>query len=994
LIGRDAQLARLEAALGEATARALGVVLLLGEAGVGKTRLAAEFAAAHRDGTITLSARAYPLGATASLGLWVEALERRLRTYETEDVLDLCGGHVDDLAALLPSVQAASGTGSPSPPREPSRIRLLSALATLLSRLSDRAPIILTLDDVHLADGSSWEALNYLSRNLSDCRVLILLAARPFELADHRIAGEVVRGLEQEGLLTRLPVTPFSASDVRELAAELIEAPVPEGLVDWLVPRADGSPLFVTGLVRALLEEGADLACPGLRTLPEDLVERVHARLRGLDGGTRATLELMAVIGSRSELGDLLRLSGRSLDEMVAMLEGLQRHRLVTETADGRELLYEISHPLVQEAIYGQIGGARRRALHRHAARVLVEAGRYGAAASHVVQAADPGDEEAVSTLCEALRRAEAGEHHREALRLLEALLTMLPAGDLRWRRVVDIMPITPEWVADHRADVGAEVGVRAMRRADQVLERVGDVAHRAAVKFSLGSLLTWGMCELEAGRELLEAARSLFVEAGDSRAVLLATNELGYHLGMADDAAEHERLAREVLGQAEASADQFLQLQALCSLAWVLYLGGQPEASLVPIERGLAIAEQSDRLYRRSYLLAMRASARHLLGRGGYRDDLERARDLNPAYRDTLVCDFTAQIAWERGDLQAAVTVVADQLAWDGGVSTRRAFGVSLAVVSLAEMGRDAEAAQLQATLDEAFGGRACWILSRLAAWSRAVAAGVAPAGDRAAPDRGAAERAPADRAPADRAPADRAPAVRGAAGRASALEQLAEVTEDAVANGYWFWGRWMLADLAESAAVLRHERHAARACELLLGDPNPLASSAHEGLRSFVAGAAATLDRPGDAVESLQKAVDHFHQAGWRLLEGRALALLGAALGAIDRGRAIEALDQAAAIFNETSAVVRREEALCALGGLGAKGRRRRADLVGPASLSPREREVASLAAAGLSARQIAARLFIGERTVETHLANSYAKLGVTSKLELVRRSGEFGL
>ena len=125
----------------------------------------------------------------------------------------------------------------------------------------------------------------------------------------------------------------------------------------------------------------------------------------------------------------------------------------MAEIEEGRELLYEIVHPLIQEAIYGQIGGARRRALHRHVARVLVEAGRHGAAASHVVQAADPGDDEAIETLCEALRRAEAGEHHREALALLEALLTMIPAGDGRWRRVVDVMPLTPEWVVDHRAD-------------------------------------------------------------------------------------------------------------------------------------------------------------------------------------------------------------------------------------------------------------------------------------------------------------------------------------------------------------------------------------------------------------------------------------------------------------------------------------------------------------------------------------------------------------
>ena len=391
----------------EAAAHHLRVALLLGDAGVGKTRLASEFVARQQDSVLALSARAYPLGATASLGLWVEALERRLRTFTNDDLLDLCAGHVEDLAALLPSVSAAAGI---PPDGERPRIRLLGALAGLLQGLAERSPVVVTLDDVHLADGSSWEALNFLSRNLADSRLLILLAARPAELPEHSMAGDVVRALEQEGLLTRVPVGPLAPDDVRLLASEVVQAPVSETLVEWLDARAQGSPLFVTGLLRALLEEGGDLSRPSLHSLPEDLADRVLARLRGLDSADRALLELLTVLGYRAELGDLLRLSGRSLDDLGGGLERLQRVPLVSEIEDGRELVYEIAHPLIQEAIYNQIGGARRRALHRHVARVLVESGRHGAAASHVVQAADPGDDEAIGTLCEALRRAEAGE--------------------------------------------------------------------------------------------------------------------------------------------------------------------------------------------------------------------------------------------------------------------------------------------------------------------------------------------------------------------------------------------------------------------------------------------------------------------------------------------------------------------------------------------------------------------------------------------------------
>lgn len=946
-IGRRAQLDRLDAGLGEAGEGGLRVILVLGEPGVGKTRLTSELVARHRDDVTALSARAYPLGATASLGLWVEALERTLRACAPMEVAELCGGHLEDLATLLPSARAAwAGPG----PAEPPRIRLLDALAGLLERMSRRGPLVVTLDDVHLADGSSWEALNFLARNLVECPILVLLVARPEELASHAVAGEVVRGLEQEGLLARLAVAPLSDMEVRELAAELVRGPVPDALVDWLAERAQGSPLFVTGLVRALLDEGADLEHPSLRSLPEDLSDRVQARLRDLDSTAKAVLEQLAVIGYRAELADVLRLTGQSLDALAGILERLQAVRLVAEVEAGRELLYEIAHPLIQEAIYTQISGARRRALHRHTARVLVEAGRYGAAASHVVQAADPGDEEAVSTLCEALRRAEAGGHHREALALLDALLEMLPPGDQRWLRVLEVMPITPDWIVDHRADANADVGVRAMRRADQVLERTSDTAHRAAVKFSLGSLLAWGMCELEEGRELVERARDLFAEAGDVRSALVATNELGYHTVFVDDLPGHERCAREVLAAAEGRGDMVLQVQALSSLSWALYVAGRIDEAIPVIQRGVEVARAADKEYRVCYLSAMLADSDQLLGRAHNRPALEALKEVHPAYRDTLLLDFGAHMAWMEGDLKAAVAAARDQLAWDGAMSMRRAHGGSMAVMALAEMGLHDDAASLHHATAATFHGRSCWVMSRLADWSGAVATWLAGNHD-------------------------------------EGLRSLARTTEDAIACGYWVYGRWAAVDLAEAAAAGDDTELASRAESLLATDPWPPPGPSHDGARALVAA-------KGTNVEALEEAAAAFAAAGWPLHEGRALALLGGALARHDRARAAEALEGAVSRFGACGAVVRRERALGVLAGLGPRGRRRKAALVGPDALSAREHEVATLAAQGRSAREIAEQLFIGERTVETHLANAYAKLGVASKVDLVRRAAELGL
>jgi DNA-binding CsgD family transcriptional regulator len=116
-----------------------------------------------------------------------------------------------------------------------------------------------------------------------------------------------------------------------------------------------------------------------------------------------------------------------------------------------------------------------------------------------------------------------------------------------------------------------------------------------------------------------------------------------------------------------------------------------------------------------------------------------------------------------------------------------------------------------------------------------------------------------------------------------------------------------------------------------------------------------------------------------------------LGRAVAVADRNAGVTAFQHAADLFDAAAALVRRDRALDELRALGSPGRRAADASLGPASLTAREREVARLAADGLTAREIAGRLFVGERTVETHLTRVYAKLGVRTKVELMRRAGE---
>ncbi len=244
LVGRDSDVRLLDQALEVVEQGQLRFMLLLGDPGMGKTRLAAEVAA-RRHNIVTLSARAYPLGTTAALGLWIEALERQpahARPCRTSSSWP--AESAPDLAVVLPSVGAAVGhRGSGRTPR----IRVLAALANVLASLSVRSTLVVVFDDVHLADGSSWEALHFLAGSLAESRILLVLTARPAELLDDAVATGVVHALEQEGVLARRTLGPLSADQIRELAKGEVGDDVPRALVDWLMERSRGVPLFALG---------------------------------------------------------------------------------------------------------------------------------------------------------------------------------------------------------------------------------------------------------------------------------------------------------------------------------------------------------------------------------------------------------------------------------------------------------------------------------------------------------------------------------------------------------------------------------------------------------------------------------------------------------------------------------------------------------------------------------------------------------------------------
>ena len=204
------------------------------------------------------------------------------------------------------------------------------------------------------------------------------------------------------------------------------------------------------------------------------------------------------------------------------------------------------------------------------------------------------------------------------------------------------------------------------------------------------------------------------------------------------------------------------------------------------------------------------------------------------------------------------------------------------------------------------------------------------------------------------------------------------------------WLFSAFVLADLAEAAAACDRADIARDAAGRLTTAAEAIGYDLYRGLaalsRAWVDLASA---RP--AADAAARAVELLGATGCRLFYGRALDTLGRALPRSERPEAVRSLEEAARIFEGCGARWRLDRTLGTLAGLGSRGKRAAAAVTGPESLTGRERQVARLAAQGHTVRQIAERLYISARTVETHLANVYAKLGVTSKADLVGRAAE---
>lgn len=951
--GRIRELSALQAEQRRSAQGELRLALVTGEAGLGKTRLAAEILPQDNEPAIGLIARNSATRDLPPFAPWVAALGLHADGLGTDRACLACGSGLGGLPALA---RHAGTVHDPAACATALRHHLVEWIPGLLAKASADRPVVMILDDAHQGHDAVWDMLLQLAWNSPDSRLLVVVTARPAELARHRIATEVLQVLEQEALIRRLTLAPLARADLEELAAEVLPSHrVPVALVDWLMARTQGNPRLAVGLLEALIDSGADLRAPALDAVPGRLARWIGAELARLDPPALNLAELLAVAGDLAALGDLTQITGQPIDDLAPDLERLVRCGMVVEQQRGTTLSYRLTHRLTREVLYTGIGGARRRLMHRRWAATLRGYGRNDAAAAHYARAAQAGDGAAIDALIEMTAHAAARGLLSQVWRIVVRLQDLLQAGDKRWRGVFDALFDQPQWGVIDRTEHHV-VEIAAVHQLRQLLAGVAGLHRQVDVRLWLAGLFVSGAGDLDAGERECRQALALCRGAGHERAARRAAIELAKIRVCNGDLRGAELAARHELTEAERAGDQRAVAEALAVLGHTLGWQGRFDAAEEVLLRSVELGTAAGRLPWACQGLALLAWLDACRGRlVSARTRWAHGAAYSP-HHDPMLGGCGAFIELMAGDL----ALVAAHARAREGQAARPCLPVRLAgrlVMAAAERGQLTEARralEAMARSDSSTLG----VLEPLYWWAQGTLA-----------------RAEGD--------------------VAAAAAALRRAVSGYVAMGAWALQGFALADLAEVSVAAGDGNAATRAAARAEDTARRTGVSLHQALhllaRSWALIGRGQHDR---AARVALRAAEGFSCRGYALLAARARVAYAHAAQQSDRDEARDALRRAIGAFDACGAAVRRDEAATLLHRLEPAKRCSSAAVHGSGALTRRERQVAELAAGGYTAAQIATHLHIGVRTVETHLAHSYAKLGVSCKQQLVLRRTELGL
>jgi DNA-binding SARP family transcriptional activator/predicted ATPase len=545
LVGREAEMNRLRESMDDAWTGHGRVVAVIGEAGVGKTRLLAEFAAeaVARGGRVFLG-RCYEAEQMLPFASWVDALRAGRLSAEQEVLQTLGPLWRTELTRLLPEL----GRSGQAPAQGPVDYRqLFESVAQLVRHLAVRQPVLLILEDLHWGDEMSLRLLSFIGRRLGKWPIVVAGTAREEDLAGAPILRRTLEDLAGDQALVELRLLPLSKDEtltfVRNLAGAEGTDAVTTGLAEqvWIV--SEGNPFAAVETVRTL-SQGARAGSSAKLAVPKRVRDLIGRHLDALTERGRDLTTVAAVIGREFEF-PLLR-SAAGLDESAAAesLEELVRRRVLHNVGER----FDFTHDRIREVAYDRILRERQRVLHARIAQSMevLYAGRLAEHVERLAHHAARGAlaEKAVVYLGQAGAKAFANSAHTEALAYLTQaldLLGTLPAGPARDREELALRLVLGPTLQAARGYAAPGVE-QSYARARQLADVVGAPVQQFQAMWGMWLVTSHRAsagAALELGRGLLALAERL-----DDPALLLE----GHHalwpvlvwLGNADAARHH----------------------------------------------------------------------------------------------------------------------------------------------------------------------------------------------------------------------------------------------------------------------------------------------------------------------------------------------------------------------------------------------------------------------------------------------------------------------
>jgi tetratricopeptide (TPR) repeat protein len=615
-VGRAAELDRLKEALDGALGGCGSLFMLVGEPGIGKTRLAEETSTyARLRGARVLFGRCLEGEASVPYLSFVEALRQYVADCPDEVLKQELGTGAGDVARLVSEVRQRipdlPELAATDPEQE--RYRLFESVVTFLLNAARARPLLLILDDLHWADRPSLLLLQHLARRLAGSRILVIGTYRDVELDRRHPFASVLADLRRERIFERVLLRGLSRDEVHALLEALAQHELDSmsmTFAEALQRETEGNPFFIEEVIRHLLETGALYRREGRwvsRTqsiedmgIPEGVREVIGRRLSRLSSTCNQALAGAAVLGREFDFGVLQRMSGFSDEELVTAIEQALEAQLVIEVPGRGDARYAFTHALVRETLYEELSLPRKQRLHLKVAQAI-EASYARNLSPHLAALAvhyrlAGAAAEAEKTIDYSVRAGESATSvlaWEEAIEHWSAALELMREEGVDQRRQAALL----ERLGDLRYVSGFdwERGVEYLEEALSIYESLGEKVEEAKIHSRLGRDLCTYPSQSDIPRSMAHfaAAESILRPYGDSAALALVYSGIGFAAYQGLRIEEGIAAASRAIEIAEKLGNEAVHANAAFILGTNLAASGRLGEGIALVERAWATADR-----------------------------------------------------------------------------------------------------------------------------------------------------------------------------------------------------------------------------------------------------------------------------------------------------------------------------------------------------------------------------------------------------------------